>query len=440
MTPCRWRCGRSWRRAGSRRSGASRAGGGQTPLLPVGRIPARALAGERLGQPRRRSGGRGPCGTRRAGARLRSASRWRNRSGLGNGGLGRLAACFLDSLATLQFPAIGYGIRYDYGIFTQSIDTDGRAARIAEQLAAPLQPLGDRARRMRAMSIRFGGRVLTHAGRPGRARATRWAETHDILGRRLRPAGPGQPQPTVNHLRLWSGCAIAAVPHRGFQLAAATSAPSTAQVDAKNLSRLLYPDDCTPQGKELRLKQQYFFVSAEHPGHPRASTSPTAGARGSARRARDPAQRHASDARDRRADAAARRRARARLEALPGRSPGGSSRHTNDTLLPEALEAWPVAFFERLLPRHLQIIYLINRALLDEVSARYPQDIRAAQPGYRLSRRTHGRRVRMAHLAVVGLHTSTASRTCTPSLCSAPSSAARRWSMACVLPDSTVLA
>ena len=182
-----------------------------------------------------------------------------NDPGLGNGGLGRLAACFLDSLATLQFPAVGYGIRYDYGIFTQVIDEDGRQREIAStwmRERSPWEIARDDARYV----VRFGGRCTAQQDAQGRTRY-RWVDTHNIWAVGFDQLIPGNRSPTVNHLRLWAGRAIAPFNVETFNAGRHAEA-SAEQVDAKNVSRILYPDDTTPQGKELRFKQQYFFVSA----------------------------------------------------------------------------------------------------------------------------------------------------------------------------------
>jgi starch phosphorylase len=319
--------------------------------------------------------------------------------GLGNGGLGRLAACFLDSLATLQFPAVGYGIRYDYGIFTQVIDEEGRQREIASSWLRQRNPWEiprDDARYV----VRFGGRCVGTQDAQGRTHY-RWVDTHNIWAVGFDVLIPGNRGPTVNHLRLWSGRAIAPFNVEQFNAGRHAEA-STEQVDAKNVSRILYPDDTTPQGKELRFKQQYFFVSAS---------------------LQDMLAQHLAEGRS--------------FEALPDaiaiqlndthpalaipelmrllvdeheveweRAWNITRRvfsYTNHTLLPEALEVWPVSFFERLLPRHLQVIYLINRALLDEVSAKYPGDLERRRR-MSLIEEGSGRMVRMAHLAVVASH------------------------------------
>ena len=331
---------------------------------------------------------------------LEKVSREEIDPGLGNGGLGRLAACFVDSLATLQYPAVGYGIRYDYGIFTQAIDEDGRQREIASSWLRQRNPWEiprDDARYV----IRFGGRCVAANDATGRTRY-RWVDTQNIWAVGFDQLIPGNRSLTVNHLRLWSGRAIAPFNVEAFNAGRHAEA-SSEQVEAKNVSRILYPDDTTPQGKELRFKQQYFFVSAS---------------------LQDMLAQHLAEGRS--------------LESLPDaiaiqlndthpalaipelirllvdehemeweRAWEITRRvfsYTNHTLLPEALEVWPVAFFERVLPRHLQIIYLINRALLDEVTARHPQD-HERRSRMSLIEEQNGRQVRMAHLAVVASHT-----------------------------------
>ncbi len=319
--------------------------------------------------------------------------------GLGNGGLGRLAACFLDSLATLQYPATGYGIRYDYGIFTQSIDTEG-AQRESASTWLRLHNVWETPRSDARYIVRFGGRVLNTQDAGGVQRS-RWVETRDILAVGFDQLVPGNRSPTVNHLRLWSGRALQPFHIEDFNAGNYPSAVED-QIDAKNLSRVLYPDDSTPQGKELRFKQQYFFVSASiqdilatHLAEERAledlsgalaiqmnDTHPTL--------AIPELMRLLVDQYD-----------------MPWADAWGICRsvfgYTNHTLMPEALETWPVDFFERLLPRHLEIIYRINEEFLLEVEKRFKGD-GAAMTTLSIISENHGRRVRMSHLAVVGSH------------------------------------
>ncbi len=319
--------------------------------------------------------------------------------GLGNGGLGRLAACFLDSLATLQYPATGYGIRYDYGIFTQSIDTDG-AQRESASTWLRLHNVWETPRSDARYIVRFGGRVLNTQDAGGVHRS-RWVETRDILAVGFDQLVPGNRSPTVNHLRLWSGRALQPFHIEDFNAGNYSDAVED-QIDAKNLSRVLYPDDSTPQGKELRFKQQYFFVSASiqdilatHLGEERAledlpdalavqmnDTHPTLAIPELMRLLVDQYDMPWADA-----------------WAICRRVFG----YTNHTLMPEALETWPVNFFERLLPRHLEIVYRINEEFLLEVEKKFKGDD-AAKTTLSIIAENHGRRVRMSHLAVVGSH------------------------------------
>jgi len=317
--------------------------------------------------------------------------------GLGNGGLGRLAACYLDSLATLQYPAVGYGIRYDYGIFTQVIGPDGEQQEVASSWLRYRNPW-EIPRSSATYTVKFGGRCEAERGSDGRTRH-RWVGTSDLLAIGFDHLVPGNRSPTVNHLRLWSGRAVTPFHIQAFN-AGNYAAAVEDQVAAKNLSRVLYPDDSTPQGRELRFRQQYFFVSAS---------------------LQDLLATHLAEGRsiDELSDAVAIQlndthptlaipellrllvdehgvewaRARKLADDIFG--------YTNHTLLPEALETWPVAMFEKYLPRHLQIIYLINREFLDRVSDRYPgnNDLRRRMS---IINEDRGREIRMSHLAVIG--------------------------------------
>jgi glycogen phosphorylase len=319
--------------------------------------------------------------------------------GLGNGGLGRLAACFLDSLATLQYPAVGYGIRYDYGIFTQVIGADGGQREVASSWLR-LRNVWEASPGNARFTVRFGGRIKAAENTaPGGLHC--WVDTTDIYAIGFDQLIPGNRGPTVNHLRLWSGRAITPFHVDAFN-AGDYAAAVQEQMEAKNLSRVLYPDDSTPQGKELRLKQQYFFVSASlqdilatHLSEGRTLASlPDA---------------IAIQLNDTHPAVAIPELMRLLIDEH-GLSWSDSWQittrvfsYTNHTLLPEALETWPVAMFEHLLPRHLQIIYVINRDFLQSVESRYPGDHDRQR---RLSIIDDGgdRRVRMAHLAIIGSH------------------------------------
>src|ERR1700722_1837385 len=319
--------------------------------------------------------------------------------GLGNGGLGRLAACFLDSLATLQYPAVGYGIRYDYGIFTQVIGPDGGQREVASSWLR-LRNVWETPRGNVRFTVRFGGRIdAEETGAPGDL--GRWVGTSDIYAIGFDQLIPGNRGPTVNHLRLWSGRAITPFHIDAFN-AGDYAAAVREQVEAKNLSRVLYPDDSTPQGKELRLKQQYFFVSASlqdilatHLSEGRSLASMPDSI--------------AIQLNDTHPAVAIPELMRLLVDehglsrAESGEITKGVFSYTNHTLLPEALESWPVTRCERLLPRHLEIIYLLNRDFLQAVATSYPDDPKRLR---QMSIIDDGgdRRVRMSHLAIVGSH------------------------------------
>jgi len=319
--------------------------------------------------------------------------------GLGNGGLGRLAACFLDSLATLGYSATGYGIRYDYGIFTQIIDEHGGQRELASSWLG-YQNFWEGGRGGVRYRVRFGGECHATRDDQGRVHYQR-VNTHDVWAVGYDILIPGNRSPTVNHLRLWTGRGITPFNIDAFN-AGNYAAAVAEQIEAKNLSRVLYPDDTTPQGKELRFKQQYFCVSAslqdllaQHLGEGR-SLNELSEAVAIQLNDTHPAltivelMRLLVDEHD--------------LEwaeswAIVKRV----CSYTNHTLLPEALETWPVSLFERVLPRHLQIVYQINRNFLEDVSSRYPQD-HDRRRRMSLIGEEGDHRVRMAYLSVVGSH------------------------------------
>jgi starch phosphorylase len=319
--------------------------------------------------------------------------------GLGNGGLGRLAACFLDSLATLGYAATGYGIRYDYGIFTQVIGEDGGQRELASSWLR-YQNFWESGRGGVSYRVRFGGHCQASRDDQGRVRYE-WVDTRDVWAVGYDMLIPGNRSPTVNHLRLWSGRAITPFKIEAFN-SGNYAAAVTDQIEAKNLSRVLYPDDSTPQGKELRFKQQYFFVSAslqdlitEHMAEGRTLKELT-----------DTIALQLNDTHPA-LTVVELMRLLVDEHALEWPVAWKITRrvcsYTNHTLLPEALETWPVSLFERLLPRHLQIIYQINRDFLDEVSSQFPND-NDRRRRMSIIGEEGDRRVRMAYLSVIGSH------------------------------------
>lgn len=316
--------------------------------------------------------------------------------GLGNGGLGRLAACFMDSLATLGLPAVGYGIRYEYGIFEQQIENGAQV----ERRDAWLQfgSAWEIARHDLSKTVRFYGRVETHRDEKGRLRVE-WLDTHDVLGVPYDSFVVGHQNNTVNTLRLWSAKATKDFDLHLFNEGDYRKAVEQ-KIDSESISKVLYPTDKTLEGKMLRLKQQYFFVACSI-----------------ADIVKDYKERHetfhefpervAIQLNDTHPAIAVAELMRVLLDeelldwdfawSITQRTMG----YTNHTLLPEALEKWPVGMFETLLPRHLQVIYEINRRFLRQVEIRWPGDLERLA---RLSIIEEGqeKQVRMAHLATIG--------------------------------------
>jgi glycogen phosphorylase len=318
--------------------------------------------------------------------------------GLGNGGLGRLAACFLDSLATLSLPGYGYGIRYEYGMFTQRID-GGRQIEHPEMWLRYGNPW-EFPRPEAIFPVKFGGRVVQFTDDRGRLQF-HWSGTEDVMAMAFDTPVPGYGTTTVNNLRLWSAKAS-----RDFDLKYFNEGNYIKAVQQKSesetLSKVLYPADATDVGRELRLKQEYFFVSAslqdivrrfrvsradltELPDRVAIHLNDTHPAIAIPELMRVLLDVHRMDW-DRAWDVTRR-----------------TFSYTNHTLMPEALETWPVDLFGRVLPRHLQIIYEINARFLEDVRHRNPGDVEQVR---RMSivDEDAGRRLRMAHLAVIGSH------------------------------------
>jgi len=318
--------------------------------------------------------------------------------GLGNGGLGRLAACFLDSLATLQIPALGYGIRYEFGIFQQHI-VNGAQQESTDKWLGFGNPW-ELARPEWAVEVRLGGHTERRSDADGTARV------HWIPGRTVRGVPYDTPIlgfhcPTANTLRLWSAQAPESFDFSTFNRGDYYGAVNQ-KVVSENLSKVLYPNDEQIAGKELRLEQQYFFVSCSLQDMLRIlrvqnipltrlhekfavqlnDTHPSIGVAELMRLLIDEQQLQWAQAWD-----------------ITTRT----FSFTNHTLLPEALECWPLPVFARILPRHLEIIYEINARFLAQLRQVFPDDeARAARMS--LIDESGDRKVRMAHLAMVGSH------------------------------------
>jgi glycogen phosphorylase len=318
--------------------------------------------------------------------------------GLGNGGLGRLAACFLDSMATLEIPSLGYGIRYEFGIFYQEI-TDGWQVEKTDKWLRHGNPW-ELVRPEWTVQVKLGGSTERHLDADGRERV-RWVPSRTVNGVPYDTPILGYRTHTANTLRLWRAEAPEAFDVEQFNRGDYHGAVNR-KVVSENITKVLYPNDDSIQGKELRLEQQYFFVACSLADMLRIM-----------RTQRLPLwrfhEKFAIQLNDTHPAIAV-----AELMRLLVDEQGiewneaweitrQSLAYTNHTLLPEALERWPLALFGRVLPRHLEIIYEINAVFLDEVRRRFPGDDAL------LARMSvideHGERyVRMAHLACVGSH------------------------------------
>ena len=319
-------------------------------------------------------------------------------AGLGNGGLGRLAACFLDSMATLNLPGFGYGIRYEYGMFMQTIE-GGRQIEHPDNWLRYGNPW-EFPRPEVLYQVNFNGHVVEYVDEHGVKRHN-WEDFDDIMAMAFDTPIPGYGTTTVNKIRLWSAKST-----RDFDLGHFNAGNYVKAVEGKNdtenISKVLYPNDTTSMGRELRLKQQYFFVCAS---------------------LQDVLNRHqiqkknidllpdkvAIQLNDTHPSIAIPELMRVLLDSYQLEWEQAwditvrTFSYTNHTLMPEALETWSVAMFEKILPRHMQIIYEINFHFLNDVMHRYPGD------GDILSRMSiidegNGKRIRMSHLAIVGSH------------------------------------
>lgn len=316
--------------------------------------------------------------------------------GLGNGGLGRLAACYMDSLTTLGVPAIGYGIRYEFGIFRQEIRDGWQVERSDKWLeyGNPWEiPASDASQR-----VMFGGHTEVEQDADG-VKRWKWIPSFVVKGVAYDTPIPGYRTRQVNRLRLWKAEAEDSfdleVFNRGDYMGAVRE-----KIESETISKVLYPPDESEQGKRLRLMQQYFFTSCSlrdmirlhklqggdmHKFHEKWTaqlndTHPSIGIPELMRILVDEEGFEWEEA---------------------WTITLGTFGYTNHTLLPEALEKWPLPIFGSLLPRHLEIIYEINRCFLDDMKLRFPDD-RERWKRMSLIGEEDERQVRMAHLAVVG--------------------------------------
>ena len=317
---------------------------------------------------------------------------------LGNGGLGRLAACFLDAMATLSLPGYGYGIRYEYGMFQQRIEHGAQVERPDNWLREG-NPW-EFARPEVLFPVKFGGRVVQFTDETGESHF-HWVDADEVMAQAYDTPVPGYGTSTVNNMRLWSAKASQDFNLKQFNAGNYLKAVEEKN-ESENLSKVLYPDDTTHQGRALRLKQQYFFVCASIQDILRRFSS-------AHESLDDLPDKVAIQLNDTHPAIAIPELMRVLMDVhgLEWNRAWHITRqvfsYTNHTLMPEALETWPVSLFERVLPRHLQIIYEINQRFLDEVRHRDPGDVDRLR---RLSivDEDGGRKLRMAHLAIVGSH------------------------------------
>ncbi len=315
--------------------------------------------------------------------------------GLGNGGLGRLAACFIDSLATLQIPAVGYGLRYEYGIFRQSFE-DGWQVEHSDNWLEHGCPW-EFPHHEHAVEVGFGGTTEEYLDDNGR-RHVRWLPERTVRGIPYNYMVPGYRNGTVNVLRLWRARAS-----EDFNLSIFNTGDFATAVHDKtaseNISKVLYPEDSTPQGKELRLQQQYFFVACSIADFIDRVLPPDFDL------TRLP-ERVIFQLNDTHPVIAVPELMRVLMDerGLDFERAWAITQqcfaYTCHTLLPEALEKWPLRLIEKLLPRHMQIIFDINQAYLDELRRDFPNDERRIRRMSIIGEYPE-REVRMAYLATV---------------------------------------
>ena len=318
--------------------------------------------------------------------------------GLGNGGLGRLAACFLDSMATLAIPATGYGIRYDYGIFNQKI-VNGSQVELPDEWLSLGNPW-EFERPEFTIKVRFYGRTVTRTDKSGKFRVD-WVNTRDVLAVAYDTPIPGYGNDIVNNLRLWSARSTAEFDLEYFNDGDYIKACEN-KIISENISRVLYPSDNVYKGLELRLKQEYFFTSSSIQDIIRRfkmhnesfSTFP------------DKVAIHLNDTHPAIAIPELMRILVDEEKLTWNKAWDITVRtfaYTNHTIMSEALETWPVPLFGKLLPRHLEIIYEINLRFMKEVAVHYPHD---AEKLKRMSLidESGKKKIRMSHLSIVGSH------------------------------------
>jgi starch phosphorylase len=318
--------------------------------------------------------------------------------GLGNGGLGRLAACYLDSLATLEIPATGYGIRYEFGIFDQAIK-DGWQVEVLDHWLHLGYPW-EIAHPEIAFKVGFGGHTEHYADDKGHHRV-RWIPDQVVKGFPNDTPILGHRTNTANMLRLWQAQAYISLDLQAFNVGDYRRAVEEKAL-SENITKVLYPNDDSEAGKLLRLQQQYFFISCSLQDMIRIYEQHEA----TMDRFHE---KYAIQLNDTHPSLAVAELMRILVDEreMPWETAWEITTrtlsYTNHTLMPEALETWPLRLMQKLLPRHLEIIFEINRRFLNEIRLRYPDD-EARLARMSLIDERGERRVRMAHLATVGSH------------------------------------
>jgi starch phosphorylase len=320
-------------------------------------------------------------------------------AGLGNGGLGRLAACFMDSIATLKIPAYGYGIRYEYGLFYQQL-IDGYQVETPDNWLRYGTPW-EFERRVPVFPVRFYGHVTGYQDEQDKYRA-KWVDTIDVMAMPCDIMVPGYRNDHVINMRLWTARASRELDLGFFSQGDYISAVQS-KVSSETISKVLYPPDHNLAGQELRLKQQYFFVAATLQDIMRRY------------------KKKYKDGFDNFSDSVAVQlndthpsiaipelmRMLLDLEGLTWEKAWAicvkTFAYTNHTLMSEALEKWTVELLGTVLPRHLEIIYEINRRFLEAVSQKYPGDVNRLR-NMSIIEEGPPKKIRMAHLAIVGSH------------------------------------
>lgn len=317
---------------------------------------------------------------------------------LGNGGLGRLAACFMDSIATLKIPAYGYGIRYEYGLFYQQL-IDGRQVETPDNWLRNGTPW-EFIRHMPVFSVKFYGRVRTYQDDNGHYRAE-WIDTKDVMAIPCDMMVPGYQNDHVINMRLWTAKASRELDLKFFSRGDYIGAVES-KVSSETISKVLYPPDHNFAGQELRLRQQYFFVAATFQDIFRRFSKKNESV--------DVFADHvAVQLNDTHPAIAIPELMRLLLdeEGIGWEKAWNITvktfAYTNHTLMPEALEKWSVELIGKVLPRHLEIIYEINRRFLDLISRQFPGDDKKIRD-MSIIEEGQAKMVRMAHLAIIGSH------------------------------------